>query len=94
MWLQVHIYSKSTHTFVQMARGQPRGCIRKRITVLRMEALNEACPVPTIKQKLSVRPVFYAGCKSASTPAVHSSLRFIIYNIFSKHTTAGVFKVL
>lgn len=60
MWLQVHIYSKSTHTFVQMAGGQARGGVGKRITVLRMEALNEACPVPTIKQKLSARPASYS----------------------------------
>lgn len=70
VWLQVHIYSKSTHTFVQMAGGQARGGVRKRITVLRMEALNEACPVPTIKQKLSVRPASYSYCKSTSTPVV------------------------
>lgn len=56
MWLQVHIYSKSTHSFVHMAGGQARGGIRKGITVLRMEVLNEACLVPTIKQKLSVGP--------------------------------------
>lgn len=43
--------TQKAHTFVQMAGGQARGGVRKRITVLRMEALNEACPVPTIKQK-------------------------------------------
>lgn len=47
--------TQKAHTFVEMAGGQARGGVRKRITVLRMEALNEACPVPTIKQKLSLR---------------------------------------
>lgn len=47
--------TQKAHTFVQMAGGQAKGGVRKRITVLRMEALNETSPVPTIKQKLSVR---------------------------------------
>lgn len=68
-----HVYSKTTHTLARMAGGQARGGVREKENNSIKDALNEACPVPTIKQKHSVNPASCSLCKSTSTRAASDS---------------------